>query len=367
MKLEAVELRRVSIPLREPWRTAHGVLYERDVLLVRALTDGAEGWGECGALSEPGYSPEWVDGAAEVLRRWLVPGVVGTDVNAEDVGPRCASIPGHQMAKAALETAVLDAELRNAGLSLAAFLGATRNRVPAGVAVGFIEPLPALLATVERFVTEGYARVKLKIAPGHDLGIVGAVRKRFPHIALQVDANGAYSPDEMDALVALDPFDLLLLEQPFPPDDLLAHAALARRARTPVCLDESIVSADSARVALALGACSVVNIKAPRVGGVLEARRIHDLCVAADVPVWCGGMLETGIGRALNVALAALPGFTLPGDLSASDRYYERDLTEPFVLDDGCLNVPTGAGIGVVPNADVLLELTTSVETITAD
>jgi O-succinylbenzoate synthase len=223
-----------------------------------------------------------------------------------------------------------------------------------------------LLDVVDGFVAKGYARVKLKIDPGHDVDVVRAVRERFPDLPLQVDANGAYEPSDIDALLALDPYALLFIEQPFAPDELLAHAQLAAHSRTPVCLDESIVSAASARDAIALGACSVVNIKAPRVGGYLEARRVHDVCVARGVPAWCGGMLETGIGRAANLALAALPGFTLTGDLSESARYFSRDLTEPFVLDDGHLAVPSGPGIGVAPLREVLTELTTTVETLTA-
>jgi len=238
--------------------------------------------------------------------------------------------------------------------------------VPAGVAVGITEPIERLLDAIDEYVEQGYVRVKLKIEPGRDIDVARAARERFPDLALQVDANGAYDPRDIETLVALDAFNLLLVEQPFPADDLLAHAALARMLRTPVCLDESIGSAAGARAAIELGACSVVNVKAARVGGYLEARRIHDVCVARDVPVWCGGLLETGIGRAANIALAALPGFTLPGDLSASSRYYEHDLTEPFVLDDGALAVPQGAGIGVSPRADVLAEVTTAVETLSA-
>jgi O-succinylbenzoate synthase len=370
MKVDTIELRRARVPLATPWRTSYGVDTERDVLLVRVVGVSAggetEGFGECGASSTPGYSPEWVEGAHDVVRRFLAPLVLGQEHTAEELDTTFASIAGHPMAKAALATAVLDAELRAAETSLASYLGATRDRVPAGVAVGITEPVDALLDVVADHVDEGYARVKLKIEPGRDLKVVEAVRERFPDLALQVDANGAYTARDLDTLVALDSFELRLVEQPFGRDDLLLHAELARRARTPVCLDESIGSAAAAQTAIALGACSVVNVKAARVGGYLEARRVHDVCVAAGVPVWCGGLLETGIGRAANLALAALPGFTLPGDLSASRRYYERDLTEPFVLDGGLLAVPTGAGIGVTPLADVLDECTTSVELLDA-
>jgi O-succinylbenzoate synthase len=370
MKVDAVELRRVRLPLVTPWRTVHGTETERDVLLVRVVGESVgrptEGFGECGAASAPGYSPEWVDGAHDVLRRFLAPRVLGQEHTAPELEATLAFVAGHPMAKAALLTAVLDAELRAVDVSLASYLGAQRARVPAGVAVGITDPLGELLEVVTSHVSEGYGRVKLKIEPGHDLKVVQAVRDQFPDLALQVDANAAYTARDLDALVALDPFDLLLVEQPFAPDDLLLHAELARRARTPVCLDESIGSAADALTAIALGACSVVNVKAARVGGYLEARRVHDVCVATGVPVWCGGLLETGIGRAANLALAALPGFTLTGDLSASRRYFEVDLTEPFVLDDGMLAVPAGPGIGVTPLPDSLAACTTSVETISA-
>jgi O-succinylbenzoate synthase len=299
-----------------------------------------------------------------VLRDVAAPKVAGRACSAAEVA---GLVPvGHPMAAAALETAILDAELRADGTSLAAYLGATRSRVPAGVAIGIVEPLGALLDAVDAFVAQGYGRVKLKVEPGRDVGVVQAVRARFPDLPLQVDANGAYTPGEFDALVALDAFDLVLVEQPFGATELAAHAELARRSHTPVCLDESIGSAADAAHAIAIGACSIVNVKAPRVGGYLEAKRVHDVCRAAGVPVWCGGMLETGLGRAGNVALAALDGFTLTGDLSASDRYYRRDLTEPFVLDDGHLTVPQAPGVGGPPLPDVLAAVTTSVETVTA-
>jgi len=269
------------------------------------------------------------------------------------------------MAKAAIEAAVLDAECRLTGQRLVDRLGGQRDRAPAGVAVGIQDSIPQLLDVVASYVAEGYLRIKLKIEPGHDIEPVRAVRERFgPDLMLQVDANQTYTVGDWPVLAALDPFGLALIEQPLAEDDLRGHAELARLIRTPICLDESIVSVRSAAAAIAMGACSVVNIKPGRVGGYLEAVRIHDLCVAAGVPVWCGGMLETGIGRAGNVALAALPGFTLPGDLSASARYFHRDVTDAFVLEDGHLRVPAGPGIGVSPLADALGEFTVSTETI---
>lgn len=366
MKLSRVELRRVRLPLVAPFRTSFGVEHERDILLVHVVTPESEGWGECVAGGEPLYSSEFTDGAQQVIRRFLLPRLAARgEFSAADVGPTLHAVKGHPMAKAAVETAVLDAELRAAGVSLAQYLGATSARVPAGVSVGIMDSLPELLDAVTGYLEAGYLRIKLKIEPGWDYEPVRAVRERFgDDVLLQVDANTAYTLADGAALIRLDPFELLLVEQPLPEDDLRGHAALARRIRTPICLDESIVSARVAADAIALGACEIINIKPGRVGGYLEARRVHDVCAANGVPVWCGGMLETGIGRAANVALAALPNFTLPGDTSASDRYYHRDLTAPFVLADGHLPVPTGPGIGVEVLPDVLADTTTSVERI---
>jgi o-succinylbenzoate synthase len=364
VKLAEAELRRVRLPLVTPFRTSFGVERDRDVLLVRVVTADAEGWGECVAAAEPRYSSEYADGAADVLRRFLLPAVADLpDLRPEAVAPALGFVKGHRMAKAALELAVLDAWLRARGLPLARYLGATRDRVPAGVSVGIMASLPELLDAVAGYLEAGYRRIKLKIEPGWDLEPVRAVRDRFgEELALQVDANAAYTLADADRLAGLDPFGLLLVEQPLAEEDLLGHAALQRRLRTPICLDESITSAKAAVDAVALGACRIVNVKAGRVGGYLEARRLHDQCLARGVPLWCGGMLETGIGRAANVALAALPGFTLPGDTSASDRYFRLDLTAPFVLQDGHLAVPDGPGLGVAPLPEALAELTASVE-----
>ena len=361
-----VELRRIAMPLVAPFRTSFGVERARDVLLVRWVTPDAEGWGECVAMSEPRYSSEYVDGAAEVIRRFLVPALASlSHVDAVSAESAFASIKGHPMAKAAVQTAVLDAQLRVAGMSFGAFLGAVRPMVPAGVSVGIMDSVPELLAAVESYLDAGYLRIKLKIEPGWDVEAVRAVRERFGDgVLLQVDANTAYSLSDARHLARLDPFDLLLIEQPLPEDDLRGHAALARVVRTPICLDESITSARAAADAIALGACAIVNVKPGRVGGYLEARRIHDVCAANGIAVWAGGMLETGLGRAANVALAALPGFTLPGDTSASDRYFSRDVTRPFMLEDGHIRVPTGPGLGVDPDPAVLADVTTSTEWI---
>jgi o-succinylbenzoate synthase len=357
--LEAVELRRVRLPLVAPWRWSGGTLTAREVILVRAVGPHSEGWGECATFPSPTYSDEWLDGAWDILRHHLVPLVLGEALDAVAVDARMAALAGQPMAKAAIELAVLDAELRAAGQSLAARLGATRSRVMAGVAVGLTGSLPDLLDEVGRRVAEGYRRVKLKIQPGWDVEPVLAVRAAHPDLALQVDANGTYRLADADRLAALDDARLLCLEQPLGRDDLLGHAAWGQRMTTPVCLDESISSAADAETALALGACRVVNIKPGRVGGYLEAVRIHDLCSLRSIPVWCGGLLETGVGRCANLALAALRNFSIPGDLSASSRFYREDITDAVVLGpDGTIAVPDGPGTGAVLRSDVLDDAT---------
>jgi len=360
--IDAVELIRIRIPLVAPFRTSFGTQLERDVLLLRAVGGDIEGWSECVAMEQPLYSPEYVEGAQQVITQHLLPRVFAAGgATAEDIGKILAPIHGHPMAKAAVETAWLDAQLKHAGTSLGAYLGVTREQVDCGVSVGIMDSIDALLVAVAGYLEQGYLRIKLKIEPGWDIEPVRAVREAIgPDVLLQVDANTAYTLDDAGHLAALDEFDLVLVEQPLPEEQVLAHAKLAQLLRTPICLDESIASAVVAEEAIELGACSVINIKPGRVGGYLEAKRIHDLCVERGVRVWCGGMLETGIGRAANVALAALPGFVLPGDTSASDRYYSQDVTPPFVLQAGRLTVPTDPGIGVAVLADAVNSMATS-------
>ncbi len=363
MKIEQVELRHVKMPLVTPFRTSFGTSYDKDTFLLKVVTDQAEGWAECGAEPDPLYSSEYLAGAETVLRDQLLPRVLGlgSSLGANLVKSALAPVKGHPMAKHVLETAVLDAELKAADWSFGTYLGAVRSRVPAGVSVGIMDSLPELLDAVADYHDQGYARIKLKIEPGWDVEPVAAVRARFgDDLVLQVDANTAYTLKDARHLAKLDPFDLLLIEQPLPEDDLRGHAELAKQIATPVCLDESITSARDAATAIALGACSIINIKPSRVGGYLEARRIHDVAEANGVAVWCGGMLECGIGRAANLALAALPNFVLPGDTSASSRYFAADLTPPFELDDGHVGVPTGPGIGVEVLLDAVEEFTVS-------
>ncbi|MEX1100793.1 MAG: o-succinylbenzoate synthase [Actinomycetota bacterium] len=362
-RIRDIELCLIGLPLVRPFRTSFGIETDKACVLVRVETDGAVGWGECVAGRRPDYSEEFNEDAWLTLRDHLGPAVLGEDVRPEDVAARTAWVRGHRMAKAALEMAVLDAWLRERDRSLASHLGAERDRVPCGVSIGITPTTGELLEQVGGYLAEGYRRIKLKIEPGTDVERVAAVREAHPEIQLSVDANAAYTIEDADTMRALEPYELLMIEQPLSHEDIVEHANLQRMLRTPICLDESIRSAADAAAALELGACRIVNIKQGRVGGLLESRRIHDLALAREAPVWCGGMLETGIGRAANLALAALPGFTLPGDTSASARYFEADVTEPFVMEpDGTMAVPVGPGLGVEPLPDRLAEITTRTE-----
>ena len=359
--IERIRLHRLNIPLVRPFRTSFGTETVRDVILVEAISSaGTSGWGECVTMSWPGYSYEYGDNAVDVMTNHLLPALTGVDDDPFEVRRAMGVVRGHPMAKTALSTAMLDVWLREQDLSLASYLGATKEFVDSGVSVGIptTESIPDLLDEVAGYLAAGYQRIKLKIEPGWDLEPVGAVRSQWPDIRLQTDANQAYQRSDAAHLAQMDEFDLLLHEQPLEEDDWYGHVLLTETCRTPICMDESIHSLPSADSALELGACSIINIKPGRVGGYLTAKEIHDLALERGAPVWCGGMLETGVGRAANVALAALPGFTLPGDTSASDRYYQVDVTEPFVLEDGRLRVPTGPGIGVDPIPEVLHDLT---------
>ncbi|MFG2554896.1 o-succinylbenzoate synthase [Streptomyces sp. NPDC048581] len=360
MKLEHVEIVHVAIPLVSPFRTSFGTMTTKDTFLLHVVTDAAEGWSEFAGDPEPLYCSEFVAGAEIVLRDFLLPRAAALpELGTAHLAPAMDGIKGHELAKAALETAVLDAELRSYGMSLARYLGAVREWVPAGVSVGIRGTVAELLDDVEGYLAEGYVRIKLKIEPGWDLEPVRAVRERFgADLPLQVDANTAYTLADAEHLRRLDAFGLLLIEEPLAENNLYAHARLQQRIATPVCLDESLHNAADTASAIAMDACRVVNVKPARVGGYLEARRVHDVAHAHGVPVWCGGMLETGIGRAPNLALAALPGCTLPGDTSASSRYFAEDITEPFVLVDGHLPVPRSPGIGVEPLPEALRRFT---------
>ena len=355
MTLRAVELWRGEIKLVAPFQTSFGTEVLRELLYVHAVGDSHSGWGECVAMVDPNYSSEYLENCAQVISRFLVPLLHG-ETSADDFIFRAAPIRGNYMSKACVEAALLDLRLREQSVSLAKFLGATKTRVASGVSVGIQNSLDDLVRVVGEYLALGYLRVKLKIEPGSDIELVKTIRREFgDDLLLQVDANAAYTVADAEHLKELDDFNLLLIEQPLPEDDLVGHIKLAKIINTPVCLDESITSIETARGALDLEACSIINIKPGRVGGYLVAKKIHDLCLSRGVPVWCGGMLETGIGRAANLALAALPGFTIPGDISASARYFARDITTPFVLVNGHIDVPNTVGIGIEPLPEMLV------------
>ena len=363
-RVRSIELRLVAIPLVRPFRTSFGESTEKVCVLARVETEDAFGWGECVSDVEPNFSEEWNDGAWLMMRDFLAPALFADeDVEASRVASVFSFVRGHPMAKATVENAVLDAELRAQGRSLADYLGAVRDRVVCGVSVGIASSTETLVEQVSGYLAEGYRRVKLKIEPGTDVERVRAVREANPEILLSVDANAAYRLADVEVFRELDAFGLLMVEQPLHHADLYEHSLLQREIRTDLCLDESIRSSADARAAIELGSCRIVNIKQGRVGGLLEAKRVHDVAAELGVPVWCGGMLETGIGRSTNIALAALPNFTLPGDTSATSRYFAEDLTEPLVLAaDGTLPVPDGPGIGVDPDPGRLEAATRRVE-----
>jgi O-succinylbenzoate synthase len=354
MNIERAELYLVPLRLRERFEISTGGWQDRRIMLLALHGDGHVGWGECVAAEEPGYSYETTETAWHVLTEFLLPGTVGRErTDPEAVLTPVAWVRGHRMAKAAIEMAAWDLHAKRLGRSLADVVGGGRRPVDVGVSIGLQPSDGALFERVAGYVDEGYRRVKIKIKPGQDVDMLAAVRDRFPDTPLMADANSAYTLADSDRLAELDALDLMMIEQPLGYDDIRDHARLQERIHTPVCLDESIRSVGDAALALELGACRVINIKPGRVGGFASARAIHDLCVHHDVPVWCGGMLESGVGRAHNVALATLPGFTLPGDISASARYWERDLVTPeFVLDGGTLTLPDAPGIGVEPDLD---------------
>ncbi len=365
VKIDDVEIRRIGLPLVRPFRTSFGKQTFRELLVLKVSIDGQEGWSECVAGSEPLYSPEYMQGCEDVLINFLIPALRKVDdLRAEEVAHLLKPFLGHQMAKASIETAILDSQLKREGRSFASFFGAVKDEVECGVSVGIADEIDSLLEEVGSYVNQGYRRIKLKIEPGWDIEPVRQVRQAWPTIPLQVDANQAYTRDDGEHLAGLDEFNLLLIEQPLDEHDFLGHALLSRIVTTPICLDESITSLQGARDAIEMKATTIINIKPGRVGGYFEAMRIHDYCVENDIPVWCGGMLETGIGRAANLALAALPGFTLPGDTSASSRYYTRDVTTPFEMVDGRIRVPTAPGIGVEIDHLFLDSITTSKQNI---
>lgn len=361
IRIDGVEIRLIRLPLIEPFETSFGSIDSRLIFLVCLETEGLRGWGEVVAEEEPLYSYETVNTALHVIRDFFGPALVKQSVNGlDDLVERLSPFRGHNMAKAGLQLALMDLVAQVKQQSLSTVLGGELERVPVGVSLGIQPTISRLLERVERYLKLGYQRIKLKIKPGWDLDVVDEVRRKYPGILLSVDANAAYAFSDVDHLRMLDDFNLLMIEQPLQYDDLMDHARLQEVMKTRLCLDESIVNLRAARLALELDSCRIINIKVGRVGGYSEALGIHDLCVSRQVPVWCGGMLESGIGRAHNIALASLKGFTLPGDVSASSRYFERDVISPEVTvdPDGTVAVPSGIGLGFEVDLDFIEHLT---------
>jgi O-succinylbenzoate synthase len=361
MRIREVTLRELRMKLIAPFETSSERTEERRIILAEVLVDGVIGWGECVAGERPFYSPETTDTAWMVMREFLWPMIKHKEIGtAAEAWSMMGHVRGHNMAKAALEAAIWDAEAKQKDMPLARLLGGTREEISSGVSIGIKESLDELAAAVRKELAAGYQRVKIKIKPGKELPQVKRLREEFPGIKLMVDANSAYRMEDWPLLRELENFYLMMIEQPLGWDDLYAHVELQKKLATPICLDECIHTEEQARAAILLGACKIINIKLGRVGGFTVAKRIHDLCEQNGLPVWCGGMLESGIGRAHNIALSTLPNFTLPGDVTASKRYWEEDIIEPEVTvsAQGTIRVPTGPGIGFEPRRDRIEKLT---------
>jgi len=353
VRIKRVEIREIRLPLVHFFETSFGRTTVRRIVLVRAEAGGIEGWGEVTCGEAPFYNYETPETAWHILRDFLVPWALEREWESPPaLAERFRPVRGHNMAKAALENACWDIEARRQGLPLARLIGGTLDEIPCGVSIGIQNSVEDLLEKIEREVAAGYQRIKVKIKPGWDTQILERIREKFPRVPLMADANSAYSLQDLAHLKEFDRFGLMMVEQPLGWDDLLDHAKLQRELKTPVCLDESIHSADDARKAIEIGACKIINVKLGRVGGFTAARELHDLCSARRMPVWCGGMLESGIGRAANIAMSALPGFVLPGDVSASRRYWSEDIVDPEVMvtRQGTIRVPASPGLGFVPN-----------------
>src|SRR6267143_1095053 len=366
MRIESITLRKLKMHLKSPFETSFGITHDRTVVLVELLADGFTGWSEVTALEEPFFNSETVDTAWLIIRGFLVPLVLGKEFGSAAEIPRIfAAIRGHEMARAGVENALWDVEAQQKNLSLAQLLGGTQSAIKCGVSLGLQASPEVLLEKVAVELRAGYRRIKLKIKPGKDLEVVGTVRNAHPGILLSVDANSAYTLADSDHLKRFDEFGLLMLEQPLWWDDISNHAKLQKHLQTPICLDESIRHVRAAETALEVGAARIINIKLGRVGGHTSAREIHALCLARNIPVWCGGMLECGIGRAHNIAVASLPGYTLPGDVSASKRYWEEDVVDPpiEVSPRGTIQVPISPGLGYHVRRDLIERWTTEKET----
>jgi O-succinylbenzoate synthase len=360
MLLHSLTLREIHLPLVTPFETSMDRVTNRRIILAEAHVDNASGWGECTAGETPYYCPEDTETAWHVLQTFLWPKLKGRELTAAaDVWPLLEQVRGHNMAKAAVETAIWDAEAKLKSIPLWKLIGGQRQEIPCGVSIGIKDSLDELSATVRKELAAGYQRIKIKIKPGKDVAPVQRLRQDFPRIKLSVDANSAYRAEDLPLLKELDAYYLMMIEQPLGWDDLYGHVQIQKNLETPICLDECIHTYEQAEAAIALGACKIINIKLGRVGGLLQAKRIHDLCQQHNIPVWCGGMLESGIGRAQNIAMSTLPNFSLPGDVSASKRYWHEDIIIPevTVTPEGTIEVPTTPGIGYTPNLDRIHQL----------
>lgn len=368
LNIERIELREIELPLKWAFETSFGRTTRRRIMIVRVF-DRSDvcGYGECTAGEDPFYNHETIDTAWLIITKYVIPILFASPIErASQVNAALARIRGNRMAKGAVETAIWDLEARMVDEPLWQHLGGTRSEIPCGVSIGLQKSVEALLEKVTRELEAGYQRIKIKIKPGQDVNLVAAVRARFPGIRLTVDANSAYSLDDIELLKKLDEFDLMMIEQPLAPGDLVDHAKLQRQVRTPICLDESILTVADARHAQELRSCKIINIKLGRAGGHSEARAIEEFCVEHDIPVWCGGMLESGVGRAHNIAMSTLAGFTLPGDVSASERYWDEDIIDPPVTVSarGTITAPSGPGIGYQVNESRIESLVTRREEI---
>lgn len=367
MKIEAVTLREIQMPLVHFFETSFSRLYHRRILLVTVHCEGVEGWGECVTGEDPYYSSEWVESSWPTIKHYLAPAVIGKTVSAgRDGAAFMAKVKGHRMAKAAIENALWDAEARQKKLPLWHLLGGRRREIQCGVSIGIQDSIEELLEQIQRELAAGYRRIKVKVKPGWDVNVLEKIRSRWPDILLSCDANSAYSLDEVEHLRKFDQFNLLMIEQPLWNDDIYFHARLQRELRTSLCLDESIGHARDATAAIDSGACRIINVKVGRVGGFSEAKKIHDVCLSNNIPVWCGGMLESGIGRAHNIALSTLENFRLPGDVSASKRYWKEDIIEPEVTvsSQGTIAVSDAPGTGYRLREDLIEKLTVRKELI---
>jgi len=369
MKIEAITLREIQMPLVHFFETSFGRTYSRRILLVTAHCEGINGWGECVAAEDPFYSSEWIDSAWPTITHHLIPSILGKELSS---GRECATlfsrVRGHRMAKAALESALWDAEARQKQRPLWKLLGGSRREIACGVSIGIQDSIEQLLDKIQTELAAGYRRIKVKVKPGWDVNVLERIRSRWADITLSCDANSAYTLDQTEHLRSFDQFNLLMIEQPLWHDDIYYHARLQKELRTSICLDESIISARAAAVALESGACRIINIKVGRVGGFNDALRIHDICHAQKIPVWCGGMLESGVGRVHNIALSTLQNFSLPGDVSASKRYWKEDIVDPEVevSPDGMIAVSDQPGTGYRIQEDLIEKLTVRKETLRA-